>query len=241
MKKIVLNWYRSFKEYCLEDKRTFAKGFCFPKLVFIFVLGCSIGVYYEQLLTLFHHYMIDGSIVWESRRGVIYGPFNPLYGAGIVVMTVLLARKKYPWYITLLYGALAGGIFEYLISYLQEWAIGTTSWDYTGYFLEIGGRTTVPFMVFWGTGGLIFAYVVYPFISKQIEKIPYNLGMMITRALVIFMMFNMLISWTALFRQTMRRQGYKPYTVVGKLYDKIYTDEYLGHYFPNMRPKKVGE
>lgn len=241
MKKAVLNWYHSLKEFCLEDKRTFAKGFCFPKLLFIFVLGCVIGVYYEQILTLFNHYMADGSIVWESRRGVIYGPFNPLYGAGIVVMTIILTRKKHPWYITLLYGALAGGIFEYVASYLQELVIGTTSWDYTGYFLEIGGRTTIPFMLAWGTGGLIFAYVVYPFVSNLIEKIPYNLGMVITRALVIFMVFDMLVSWTALFRQTLRRNGHPPYTIVGEVYDKIYPDEYLAHYFPNMRPKRVGE
>lgn len=236
MKKQVQAWYYKAKDYCFADPQIFAKGLSFPKLVFLFVIGCMVGVYYEQLLTLFNHYMMDGSIVWESRRGVIYGPFNPLYGAGVVAMTICLARKKHPWYITLLYGALLGGIFEYGVSYLQEFFVGTTSWDYTGYFLEIGGRTTIPFMIVWGTGGFILVSFIYPFLSDLIEKIPYNLGMIITKALVIFFVIDMLISWTAIYRQTQRRIGHPPITIIGKIYDEVYTDAYLKQYFPNMRP-----
>lgn len=236
MKEQIQAWYHKVRVYCLFSPQPFAQGLSFPKLVFLFVIGCVVGVYYEQLLTLFNHYMADGSIVWESRRGVIYGPFNPLYGAGVVTMTICLARKQHPWYIILLYGALLGGIIEYGVSYLQEFFVGTTSWDYTGYFLEIGGRTTIPFMLVWGMGGCILTFVIYPFLSNLIEKIPYNLGMIITKVLVIFLVFDMLISWTAIYRQTQRRAGRPPYTVIGKIYDEVYTDAYLKHYFPNMRP-----
>lgn len=233
---MIKKYYDKFKDYCLKDKRVFAKGMCFDKLFFIFMIGCIVGVYYEQILTLVKNYLADGSIVWESRQGVIYGPFNPLYGAGAALMTALLVKEKRPWYMTLLYGALIGGGFEYVISWLQEIFVGTISWNYTGYFLNIGGRTTIPFMLVWGGAGTVFAYGIYPYLSRMIEKIPYNLGKLITKILVVFMALNMLISWTALLRQTMRRNGHEPLTPVGKIYDEIYTDEYLKVPFPNMVP-----
>ena len=47
----------------------------------------------------------------------------------------------------------------------------------------------------------------------------------------------MTVSWTALFRQTLRRQNKDPYTAVGRLYDQIYTDEFLEKSFPNMEAR----
>lgn len=45
-------------------------------------------------------------------------------------------------------------------------------WDYFNIPLNINGRTTLPFMVFWGLGGMVLMKLVYPFVSKWIEKIP---------------------------------------------------------------------
>lgn len=236
MKKQFQQSYQKIKAYFLSDTRTFAKGLCFDKLFFIFLVGCVVGTYYEQILNLVKYYLNDGTIFWESRRGVIYGPFNPLYGFGAVVMTICLMKKERPWYLTLFYGFMLGGIIEYGVSWFQEIFVGTTSWNYTGYFLNIGGRTTITFMFAWGIMGLLFVYVAYPFLSQLIERIPYLLGKWLTRFFVVFMCLDMIISWTALVRQTFRRMGREPITFVGEVYDKIYTDEFLEQYFPNMKP-----
>ena len=59
----------------VESKReVFARGICYSKLFWLFIIGCVIGTYYEQILTLVR---LNS---WESRQGVIYGPFNPVYG-----------------------------------------------------------------------------------------------------------------------------------------------------------------
>ena len=108
-----------------NEKRIFASGLGFDKLFIIFVIGCLFGNYYERILNLVRHYLKDGSIFWEVRRGVIYGPFSPVYGMGAVLMTKLLAGKNDKWYITLIKGALLGGSFEYLTSFLQETFTGT--------------------------------------------------------------------------------------------------------------------
>lgn len=53
------------------QKKKFAEGLCFDKLVWIFVIGCIIGFIVETLWC----YARWGKI--ESRKGLIYGPFTP--------------------------------------------------------------------------------------------------------------------------------------------------------------------
>lgn len=224
------------KEKVVEEA-IFAQGFCGLKLFWIFVIGSVFGTYYEQILTAVMAYFKYGSFVWELRRGVLYGPFSPIYGAGAVLMILLLGRNKRPAWKIFLYGALLGGGFEYLISVLQEIFVGSISWDYSGQFLSIGGRTTVRLMMIWGLMCYIFVEKIYPYLSAGIEKIPYHLGMIVSKIFIIFLCVDMLISWTALFRQSMRKQNIPPYTPIGKLYDTIYPDSVLEYHFPNMQIK----
>lgn len=219
------------------EKEVFAKGICFKKLFFIFVIGSIFGAIYEELLTCFKLFVQTGSIIWTYRRGVIYGPFSPIYGAGAVLFIILLARKKNTWHKTFLYGGLIGGGFEYLISVLQELVVGSTSWDYSQQFLNIGGRTTIPFMIFWGFLAALLVHVVYPYLSEKIENIPTKLGEFLFTFLLLFLTLDMLISWTAVFRQNLRKKGIPPITKIGVLYDEIYPDEFLKKYYTNMEFK----
>ena len=148
--------------------QVFAKGICFDKLFIIFLIASVIGSLYEQLLNLFLVYSETGELVWEYRRGVIYGPFNVIYGFGAVLIIYLLADKKHKWYETILYGALLGGGIEYLIGFLQETFTQTISWDYSHKLLNINGRITLEYMFLWGFLAFLLVRYLYPFISKWI-------------------------------------------------------------------------
>ncbi len=229
---------KKFKNWLNTDQRVFAQGMCFSKLFIIFVLGSFLGVIYEEIIGFVKHYYMYGQWLWPVRKGVFYGPFNPLYGAAIVFLIWLLARKKRHPAKTFLYGALLGGAIEYTISLLMELTLGVVSWDYFDRPLNIMGRTTIPYMIFWGLAVMILVHVVYPYLSRWIEKIPYKIGHPLTIILVIFMTLNMLISWTALARGVLRNKGYEPLTIIGEFYDKIYPDEYLKEVYTNMKPAK---
>lgn len=218
----------------MRSKEVFAEGFSPKKLFLVFVIGSIIGVFYEQILNLVKVYLSTGNIVWELRRGVLYGPFNPLYGFAAFVLIYLLAKPNYSNLKTFIYGALLGGVIEYLVSLLQEIFTHTTSWDYSNYFLNIGGRTTIPYMIVWGLLSLIFIKFVYPYFSNFIEKIPVNIGNIIFYLLLIFLIIDMFVSWTALFRSAMRRNDIEPITPIGRLYDQVYPDRVLARSFPNM-------
>lgn len=223
------------KKWMFSDSEPFALGMSFSKMYIIFVLGSFLGTIYEEIIGFVKHYHIYKEWFWPVRRGVIYGPFNPLYGAGIVFLILLLGRKKRNPAKTFLYGAFLGGTIEYVISLLMELVLGVASWDYSNRPLNIHGRTTLLYMIFWGLAVMVLVHFVYPYLSKWIEAIPKKLGNILVTFLAIFMTFNMVVSWTALGRQVLRNKGYPPFTIIGEIYDKVYTDERLGEVYTNMK------
>ena len=217
-----------------KPKKKFAERFCFYKIFWIFLFGCIFGAYYEEILNLVIHYHYHHEFVWQLRRGVIYGPISPIYGFGAVLMVLGLCRKKRPDWQTFLYGALIGGSFEYLISFLQETFLGTVSWDYTNELLNINGRTTIPFMIVWGLLAVVLVKIFYPTLSNIIESLPEKFGKVVTWILIVLLFFDFAISWGALVRQMFRHNGYPPLTIVGEFFDEHYPDEVLKESYTNM-------
>ena len=114
-----------------KDKK-FSEGFCFNKVFLLYVIGCMIGVYYEEILTFVR------TNTWVSRQGIIYGPFNPVYGVGFFLFTILLCRNlKRKWYITYIYSCLLGGITECALSMVSEYVFKVNAWDYSDKFLKV--------------------------------------------------------------------------------------------------------
>ena len=52
----------------MNKNEVFAKGFCFDKLFWIFVIGCVFGAYYEELLVLIKGLIHQGIPIMEYRQ-----------------------------------------------------------------------------------------------------------------------------------------------------------------------------
>lgn len=219
-----------------KKKEKFAEGFCFYKVFLLYVIGCMIGVYYEETLT----FCRTGE--WLSRQGIIYGPFNPVYGLGFLAFTVLLCRNlKRKWWLTYIYACFIGGAAEVITSLISEYVFKVNAWDYSDMFLNIMGRTTVPFMLFWGAGGLIFVKLVYPGFSKLIELIPKRIGNLIMPTFIIFVLLSHVISYTALFRYGTRSEGTPASNAIEEVLDEYYNDDLMKQYYDNSVHEKIGE
>ena len=210
-------------------KSKFAKGLSFYKLVWVFIAGSLIGTWYEEILTFVRYGVL------ENRSAVFLGPFNPLYGLAFVCGVVLLRRFDSPLS-AIVAGTLFFGAFEYAANFAQEFFTGSVSWDYSKYPLDINGRTTLPYALFWGLVAYGIVFYLYPPFSQMIESIPRKIGVILTRILIVFLSVNMLITYSALIRQGLRADGVEPLTPVGEIYDEVFTDEYIENQFPNMEP-----
>lgn len=212
----------------LPEPKKFAQGLCFVKLFWVFLIGCVGGVAIETFWCILTNYPI------ENRSGLIYGPFNPVYGFGAVLLTAALYKIKSKG-MTFLCSAILGGAFEYLCSLFQELAFHSVSWEYSETPANLNGRTNAAFSVMWGILGVIWIQSVYPRLSLWIERIPPKPGNSLTVMLAVFMCFNMAVSAAAVARQAQRLEGVPAANAVTRFLDRHYTDERLKKVYPNMR------
>lgn len=221
--------------YLMEgNPYSFARNLNRYKLFWIFMCGCVIGFVVETLWC----YARLG--YFESRQGLLYGPFTPVYGAGALLFTVALYRVRHSNSLLIFFSSLVlGGAIEYLFSLFQELIFGTVSWEYSDSALHLHGRTNLTYSVFWGILGLIFIKHTLPSLTRWIEHIPNHIGMVLTRVLLVFMVVNVLLSGMAVKRQSLRHEGLPASTAVGQWLDTHYDDEYLKKVYPNMQQAKT--
>ena len=207
----------------------FASGLNFYKLFWIFFIGCFIGVVIEELWCMVRYRKI------ESRKGLIYGPFNLVYGFGALIITVSLI-----WFsdkrdiVIFAFGAAIGGVYEYLCSALQEKFLGSISWNYQRLPFSLNGRINLLYCFFWGLLAIFWIKDLYPYVSALVERIPNNIGVPLTYALLFFMVLNSLISALAVYRMSIRKTKHRT-NAFWDYIDNKYPDEKMEKIYPNMQ------
>lgn len=224
----------NMKEYTTvyesKEEKPFAFGLCFTKLFYLFVIGSFVGTVLETIWAV----IVEGH--FEFRVGMVYGPFIPVYGGGACFLTIVL-YKLYKLNDTLIYAisAVVGATFEYICSWLQETFLGTVSWDYSNTPFNFNGRTNLMYALIWGFLGLVWVRYLYPFAAKLIEKIPKRAGSILTTFLIIFMIFNSVMSVAAVWRWEQRDDGIEAQSSFEMYLDKYFDDDKMEMLFPHMQ------
>ena len=206
----------------------------FFNLFWIFVIACVAGLVIE---VIWHMVVVDPG-VYQDRAGLLYGPFSPIYGVGAVLMTVALNRfhDKNPLIIFLV-SALIGGAFEFFVSWFMEVAFGIVAWDYSGTFLNIQGRTNLMFMCMWGALGLAWVKLATPLLLKVINKIPWNWRYTVTVVCAAFMVFDCVMTLSALDCWYQREAGtmdYKNPSAIVEFCNEHYDNDFMASRFQSM-------
>lgn len=207
----------------------FAKGLNIYKILLICFIGSFAGVIVEILWCL----AINGYI--ESRSGLVYGPFNLLYGIGATALSLCLYRfRNRGWWISFLGGMVIGSVVEYVCSWGQEFIFGSRSWDYSHMPFNVNGRICLLYSIFWGILGVLWIKNIYPRMAKRILKIPNRIGKISTWVLVAFFVFNSCVSAAAIFRWSQRIDGIQPTNTFWEFIDKSFPDERMETIYANM-------
>lgn len=232
-----------------EEKKVFAQGCCFFKLVWLFLIGAFLGDITE---TIFCRVTAG---VWMSRSSVVYGPFSIVWGLGCTMFTALLYKYKDSSDRRIFVaGTILGGAYEYICSVFTELVFGTVFWDYSAIPFNLGGRINLLYCFFWGIAAVVWLKMIYPRLSALIEKIPIKSGTVITWVCIVFMVFNAAISGLALARYNERQteavavtadmaEGRDTTSESGKgglskldaFLDEHFPDERMEHIYPNAK------
>lgn len=221
--------YPGIRDVSREGEYTFARGLCLDKLIWVFLVSALVG----DLIETLYCGLVDGA--WMSRSSVLYGPFSFVWGLGGLLFTVSLQRlaAKSDRYV-FLGGFVIGGVFEYACSVFTELVFGTVFWDYSHMPLNIGGRTNLLFCFFWGVLAVVWVKVVYPPMSRGIERIPAVAGKVLTWVILLFMVCNAAVTVAAMVRFSSRVDRPQSANAFEAFLDRQYDDDLMARRWPNM-------
>lgn len=157
-------------------KNTFIK---ITDILFYFICFSMVGWIYEVAL-----YLIDDHIF--VNRGVLFGPWLPVYGCGGLIIYFLFNKlKKKPvkiWDINIrpvliyIYIVLISTIVELSATYIMDLMKSDWRklWDYSNMFMNFQGRIALKTSLKFGIVGIIGVYLVIPLIEKflGVKKLP---------------------------------------------------------------------
>lgn len=213
-----------------KEKKIFKKGLTFYRSVWLFLIGGSLGSGFEMVWSI----ISTGHL--QNRSGFIYGMIIPVYGFAALLLTFLVSKQaKRSNFVLFVASVIIGGIFEYACSFVQEFALGTVSWDYSESKFNILGRTNLIFALMWGVLVLFWVRELYPHISRFISRIPVKPGKIITLVLFFALSVDAGISSVAVYRWAHRQKGIAPENRVDTFVDAHYSDQYMKKIFPNMQ------
>ncbi|MEQ3362211.1 putative ABC transporter permease [Raoultibacter massiliensis] len=200
-------------------------------MFWLFVAGSVIGLTVE---TIYHAIVFGG---WESRAGLVWGPFSPIYGSGAVLLTLFLNRYYHSHNLVIfLVSMVVGSAIEYVTSWGMETFWGAIAWDYTGTFGSIQGRTNFFFGMMWGMLGLVWVRIIMPVVKRVFSHVDSKnkVARVLTVLMTLFMAANIVCTCLALDRESQRMANIPATDPIQKFCDDVFPDSYLQARFQNM-------
>lgn len=183
------------KEYTgLTRKRIFVRHdyhrcYKFTSVTLIYFSFSIIGWLWEVII----HIIEDGELI---NRGVLHGPWLPIYGLGGTAAVVFLKRfRDRPEY-TFTIVVFASAIFEYAVSWYFDTYKGLQYWNYNGYFMNINGRICLEGVVVFGFAGIAAVYLLAPVVDDIAAHIADNVKKTICTLLLIALAFDVFYSFS---------------------------------------------
>lgn len=182
-------WYNETVEKSIAaEKEQKTDSLCY--LFLIFLTGCLVGWIYEEIF----YWVTEGML---RNRGILYGPWLPIYGVGALSIYAMKPVKNQPVLLFLLCAAVSG-IVEYIIGYAGLHFFGLRLWDYRGLLLNIDGIICLRSVLSFALMGLIFHYRLEPAAERLVKKL--HPGTVHSVCLLLLLLFLADCVLSALFR-----------------------------------------
>jgi uncharacterized membrane protein len=202
------------------------------KIFWVFVVFSIVGTLSEGIYWIFRYGHFD------LRTGMIYGPFSQVYGLATVLVLGMLYSFRNKSSLFVLFMAYALSVcFEFTFSIIQEWIFGYTSWEYNDSNFALLGRANLIYAIPWALFGLILIKFIYPWFCSVLSRIPRKPFVIITWIVLIFMVFNAVVSAAAVYRYQQRQDNIPAKNVIQMQLDQHYPDTFLEERFARLGRK----
>jgi uncharacterized membrane protein len=135
----------------------------------------------DNLIIMFFIFSFSGW-VWEviyigftegiiAKRGMLHGPWLPIYGVGGILIILFLSRFYPSPPKVFILASLLCGTLEYLTAISIEYLFQCRWWDYSDKFLNLNGRICLEGILLFGITGTIAVCKVGPNLNDAISKL----------------------------------------------------------------------
>lgn len=201
------------------------------QIVIIFVVGSVGGLVLEEV------WMFITAGLTQSRVGLVWGPFSPLYGFGCVFLTIIcfwLSRHHAKWWQIFLVAMLMGGLLEQVTGWAMENFMGAVSWDYSNVPGHLTKWVSVPFLFFWGLLGVVWAKGITPWLLFTIGEPTTQRQVAFVLILAIYLSLDIFMTLVCFNRRAARDAGIPPANGFEQWVDTHYSNEFMSERFQNM-------
>lgn len=156
--------------------------------IFLFFIYSCIG----WLIEILSRILEERKII---NRGFLIGPYCPIWGFGVVLMTIFLQDFVNDPIAFILLAMIVAGILEYITSYIMEKLFKAKWWDYSKYPFNLNGRITLQHLLFFGVAGYIsvaFTNSGYFMLFDRAPQITLNI---IAISLIVIFMIDIIFSY----------------------------------------------
>ncbi len=140
-------------------------GFSVYLILWAFIVFSFLGVVVEMVFCL----LTEG--VLESRLGLLYLPFRPMYGVGGVACMLLLHGFLRQPLLIILFGMVICTLVEYVAGVVMKKVFGAVFWDYSDKPLNLHGWVCLQYSVGWGLLALLPVYAGDRFLPGLVNAI----------------------------------------------------------------------
>lgn len=167
--------------------------------MFVYALAGLIGTVHKTIWA----YQAKG--MFEYCNGSILTP--PSTTCTVSALAIVIARRRIDRGKVVLVGGLAGGMLEFAMSLIQQYLLGSRSWNYANEPLNIGGRTTVPFMLFWGLLRYLIVRFILPLVLWLVHLIDDTWHTRLATILLAWILIDSVVTPPAIFLYGQRANG----------------------------------
>ena len=131
------------------------------------------------------------------NRGFLIGPYCPIYGWGVVVVTILvggLIGRKGTLAETFWTGFVICGALEYFTSWYMEKVFHARWWDYSTKPMNLNGRIWIGNLLLFGLASLLIVRLIAPHYFNFVDSLNYDLLMIFAIIIIVLMGLDYAVS-----------------------------------------------
>lgn len=135
-------------------------------LFLLFLTGYLVGRLYEEVF----YWITEGML---RNRGILYGPWLPIYGVGALGIYAMKPFRTHPAVLFLLCAGVTGAV-GYLIGWVGIHCFSLRLWDYRGLFGNIQRIVCFRSVVSFAVLGLVFHCLIEPAARRLLHRLSRN-------------------------------------------------------------------